>query len=501
LPRHLSSFKAKLLAGVATVALLSTGTAIYSAHADRPLLAQSTVSGNVSPGATVALPDFTQLATRVKPAVVSVRVKADAAPQLTLGEGQGNPFEGTPFDKFFRDMPGQNGRGMQGMPNQHRFVRGQGSGFFISADGYLVTNNHVVDKAVEVQVVTDDGTELTAKVIGTDPKTDLALLKVDGHDFPFVELSKEKPRIGEWVVAMGNPFGLGGTVTAGIVSAQGRDIGSGAYDDFIQIDAAVNRGNSGGPTFNMKGEVIGVNTAIYSPSGGSVGIAFDIPATTVASIMPQLQKGGQVERGWLGVQVQPVTKDIAEGMGLKEAKGALVAAPQPGSPAAKAGLKSGDAIVAVGGTPIKDGRDLARKIAAIKPGTSTELSIVRDGQAKSVNVTIERLKEEKVRRASAEPTSSGHVEHLGLAVAPASEIEGAGRQGLAVVGVESDGRAAEAGLQEGDVILKAGGKTISDASDLEGVLSAAASAGKQHAVLLVRHQKNERYVAVPVAAS
>ncbi len=257
-------------------------------------------------------------------------------------------------------MPGQGGR----QPRQ--FVQGQGSGFFISADGYIVTNNHVIDHAVKVEVLTDSGATFDAKVIGSDAKSDLALIKVDGHaDFPFVKLANATPKIGEWVVAMGNPFGLGGTVTAGIVSAHGRDIGSGPYDDYIQIDAPVNRGNSGGPTFNLKGEVIGVNTAIYSPSGGSVGIAFDIPASTVASVIPQLQKNGQVSRGWLGVQIQPVTGEIAESLGLKTPAGALVAEPQADSPAAKAGLKSGDVITSVDTVEVKDPRDLARKIAAM----------------------------------------------------------------------------------------------------------------------------------------
>ena len=227
---------------------------------------------------------------------------------------------------------------------------GQGSGFFISADGYAVTNNHVVDKADSVEITTDDGKTYTAKVIGTDPKTDIALIKVDGRtDFPFVKLADKTPRIGDWVLAVGNPFGLGGTVTAGIVSARGRDIGAGPYDDFIQIDAPVNKGNSGGPTFDVDGNVIGVNTAIFSPSGGYVGIAFAIPAETVKSVVAQLQEKGSVTRGWIGVQIQPVTADIADSIGLKKAEGALVADPQADSPAAKAGIQSGDVIVSLNG--------------------------------------------------------------------------------------------------------------------------------------------------------
>ena len=231
-------------------------------------------------------------------------------------------------------------------------------GFFISRDGYAVTNNHVVQNAENVQVTTDDGKTYSAKVIGTDPRTDLALIKIDGNDFPFVKLADTSPRVGDWVLAVGNPFGLGGTVTAGIVSARGRDIGAGPYDDFIQIDAPVNKGNSGGPTFDVDGNVIGVNTAIFSPSGGSVGIAFAIPADTVKSVVAQLRDKGSVTRGWIGVQIQSVTPDIADSMGLKQATGALVSEPQKDSPAAKAGIQSGDVITSVNDEPINDAREL-----------------------------------------------------------------------------------------------------------------------------------------------
>jgi len=282
---------------------------------------------------------FADIVAKVKPAVISVRVKIDGGSQTT---GLGNNEIPPGLREFFRrfgmpDMP--NGpQGPQGMPRGgHNTITGQGSGFFITADGYAVTNNHVVEKAENVQVTTDDGKTHQAKVIGTDPRTDLALIKVEGGSFPYVKLSDKTPRIGDWVIAVGNPFGLGGTVTAGIVSARGRDIGASAYDDFIQIDAPVNKGNSGGPTFDTDGNVIGVNTAIFSPSGGSVGIAFAIPAQTVESVVSQLKEHGAVTRGWIGVQIQPVTQDIADSLGLKKAEGALVAEPQANGPAVKAG--------------------------------------------------------------------------------------------------------------------------------------------------------------------
>jgi serine protease Do len=352
---------------------------------------------------------------------------------------------------------------------------------------------------VKVEVTTDAGASFEAKVVGKDSKTDLALIKVDGHsDFPFVRLAEAKPKVGEWVVAMGNPFGLGGTVTAGIVSAEGRDIGSGPYDNYIQIDAPVNRGNSGGPTFNLKGEVIGVNTAIYSPSGGSVGIAFDVPAATVASVIPQLQKNGQVVRGWLGVQIQPVTQEIADSLGLKTAAGALVASPQPGSPAAKAGLKSGDVITRVDSTEIKDARDLARRIAAMEPHKSVSLGIVRDGKQQTVEVTLGRLAEQEVRKAAADDGGEHQLDSLGLSLAPAAAVEGAGEKGLAVVSVEPGSKAAEAGLQPGDIIQKAGSRELARPADFRNALSEAKAAGRKHILVMVSRDQTDRYVALPV---
>jgi serine protease Do len=339
------------------------------------------------------LPSFADVVDRVKPAVVSVRVKAKV---VASADDEGGPAgieglpPGHPLERFFRRF-GEEGMGPRGPQQQPRLQLSQGSGFFISQDGYVVTNNHVVANAAEVQLVTDSGKTLSAKVVGTDPRTDLALLKVnESGNYPFVQLAAGKPRIGEWVLAVGNPFGLGGTVTAGIVSAQGRDIGSGPYDDFIQIDAAVNRGNSGGPTFNQTGEVVGVNTAIYSPSGGNVGIAFAIPAATVQSVIEQLKEHGSVARGFIGVQIQPVTAEVADAIGLKDAKGALIAEAQANGPAAKAGLKRGDTILAVNGEKIADARELSKKIATFAPGTKTSLIIWRDGKERVVSFEVGR---------------------------------------------------------------------------------------------------------------
>jgi serine protease Do len=497
--------KARLLASAAVVALLAGSVAVLSTNA----LSASSIFGSASdaaaqaPAAAVSVPGFSSLVTAVKPAVVSVRVKADADSQSSSIADQLKPFEGTPFEKFFKDLPwpdAQNGaqNGLRGA-RPHRIVLGQGSGFIISPDGYIVTNNHVVDHAVNVEVVTDAGKTYQAKVIGTDPKTDLALIKVDGRtDLPFVKLAKTTSKIGDWVVAMGNPFGLGGTVTAGIVSAEGRDIGSGPYDDYIQIDAPVNRGNSGGPTFNLKGEVIGVNTAIYSPSGGSVGIAFDIPASTVAAVIPQLKAHGRVDRGWLGVQIQPVTKTIAESVGLADASGAMVTTPQSDSPAMKAGLKPGDIIVSLDGAKVKGPKDLAQHVAALGPNHAIDLGVWRSGHKQDVKLTLGRLAEKTPRIAAARSDKKQEFGKLGLSVAPASEIQGAGDKGVAIVAVDPSGKGAELGLQPGDVILRAGNRDVSSPDDVKAALAAAKSAGRSNALLLFKRNNTEQFIAVPV---
>jgi serine protease Do len=440
---------------------------------------------------------FADVVEKVKPAVISVRVKLDEGPQTSSDEGLPFP-QGSPFDRFFRQFGAPN---MPNMPNGRHLVTGQGSGFFISADGYAVTNNHVVDKAKTVEVTTDDGKSYTAKVIGTDPKTDLALIKIDGRgDFSYVKFADATPRVGDWVLAVGNPFGLGGTVTAGIVSARGRDIGAGPYDDFIQIDAPVNKGNSGGPSFDVNGNVIGVNTAIFSPSGGSIGIGFAIPSDTVKTVIAQLEKGGKVTRGWIGVQIQPVTPDIAESLGLKNAEGALVAEPQADSPAAKAGIQSGDVITAVDGQPVKNARALARKISSMAPGTSVKLGIGRNGGEKQLTLTLGELPNTRQARAQVAPdeTSPGNVGPLGLSLAPAANVAGAGSTGVVVTQVDPDGPAAERGFRTGDVILDVGGKTVATPSDVRKAMQEAHAQGKHTILMRVKSGDQTKFVALPV---
>jgi len=458
---------------------------------------------------------FADVVEKVSPAVVSVRVTQDVKPAMDRGQrfggrGFGSPFENLPEDhplRRFFDTP-DGGQGMPGMrprgPQGPRQAIGQGSGFFISEDGYLVTNNHVVDGGSEYTIVMDDGSEYDAKLVGTDARTDLALLKVEAdRDFTYVEFGNEDSvRIGDWVVAVGNPFGLGGSVTAGIVSARGRDIGAGPYDDFLQIDAAVNRGNSGGPAFGLDGKVIGVNTAIFSPSGGNVGIAFAIPASVAQDVVASLRQDGSVERGWLGVQIAPVTDDIAEAVGLSEAEGAIVTLPDNETPASKAGIQTGDVITAVDGQTIEGPRELARRIANYRPGSSVEVTVWRNESAETINVELGDLSSLDEAASLSDgpnrgvPVDPSSLSGYGLTLTPSEDGEG-----VVVTDIEPDSAAAEKGMQPGDVIVSVNGKTVSDQADVRDALSQAAESGRKAALFQLRTNNQNRFVALPIAKS
>jgi len=497
-PRALSTRRLILLATVANLGVAAL------------VIGQTGLSQSVVPSFSTAAAEtaqrqagFGDLVEKVKPAVISVRVKMDAAKTMSFDGGDQFP-PNSRMEEFFRQfgMPDMDRAPNEQRRPQARPMTGQGSGFFITADGFAVTNHHVVDKAKTVEITTDDGKTYEAKVIGTDPRTDVALLKVDGRsDFPYVKLSEKAPRVGDWVLAVGNPFGLGGTVTAGIVSARGRDIGAGPYDDFIQIDASVNKGNSGGPTFDMDGNVIGVNTAIFSPSGGSVGIAFDIPSDTVKTVVAQLKDKGVVTRGWIGVHIQPVTADIGESLGMKEHRGALVADPQADGPAAKAGILSGDVITAVNGNAVKDAHDLAKQIGAMAPGATAKLTVWRKGEERAISLTLGELPMEREARAAApasEPSGTD-VPKLGLMLAPAAQVAGSGSEGVAVTQVEPNSLASEHGVKTGDVILDVGGKKIANPVDVRNAIGDAHKSGKRTVLMRLKSDDATHFVAIPLA--
>ncbi len=449
---RISNLSPRGMRGALVVGLLST-TALAGFAAGHAGFADTPQPAPIQPAAPAqTLPDFTALVGRVRPAVVSVT--NELQPQVAADEGGAQ----TPF-------------GMM-TPQHPQAVEARGSGFIIDPDGIIVTNNHVVKDAKSVSVTLSDGTELPAKIVGRDPRTDLAVLRVSaGHKLPYVQLGDSKDaKVGEWVVAMGNPFGLGGTVTAGIVSARGRDIGSGPYDDFLQIDAPINRGNSGGPLFTQDGRVIGVNTAILSPTGGSIGIGFAIPSDIVKSVVAQLEQNGHVTRGYLGVQAQPVSTDMATALNLPKRTpaqaGALVAEVEPDSPAAKAGIKAGDVITGVDGKTVGNPRDLALDIAAVKPGDQAKLDVLEDGQAKSMSVAVASLPSEDE---AGMPGAAGQHEGVGLALAPISpEMRSQldlpeHMKGAAVAEVRPGSPADQAGIQQGDVIVGVGTEAVNSA--------------------------------------
>jgi serine protease Do len=453
------------------------------------------IRGTAGSAIAPAPESFADLVARVKPAVISLRVKI----VKSLDEDKNGGVY--PFKKNGGFNPFKQGSPVPNAPNglqRREILRGEGSGFFISPDGYAVTDNHVLENAKSVQVTTDDDSVYTAKVVGTDPKTDLALIKVDANKtFSFVKFSEQQPRVGDWVVAVGNPFGLGGTVTAGIVSARGRAINANPYGDYMQIDAPINRGNSGGPSFDLNGDVVGINTAIFSPTGGSVGIGFDIPASVAVPVIAQLKNTGTVTRAQIGVDVQSVTSEIADSLGMKTAEGALVDEARPESPAAKAGIESGDVIRSVNDTTVKSADDLARKISAMTPGTQVTVNVLRKGEPKALTVTLGKMPEETQAKAET-GTEKSHLTpmaQLGLAVAPA---RASGEGGVVVTDVDPEQPAGEHGIKPGDIIRTVDGKTVASDADVLSAVGQAESEGKHVVLLNVKTSKGTRFVALRI---
>ena len=460
-----------------------------------------------------ALPgSFAPVIERVGPAVVSIRVTGAAQPGARMTEVPQmeipEPFKrffGEDFEKRFGFRFGPSEDGVPQPQRRAPRVQGMGSGFFIDADGHVVTNNHVVSDADKIEIMLNDGKTYDASLVGRDPKTDLALLKVKSdRAFPFVSFGdSEAAKVGDWVIAVGSPFGLGHTATTGIVSARGRDIGAGPYDDFLQIDAAINRGNSGGPAFNVNGEVIGVNTAIISPTGTNAGIGFAIPANIAKNVIAQLKEKGAVTRGWLGVNIQPVSEDIAQGLGLGKAEGALVADVTGDSPAAQAGIRQGDVIVAVGDERIEQLRELPRLIAEIPVDRIAKLTVIRDGRERTIDVRIGKMPETD-KMAATEPEQKPETDRLGLSLAALDDNLRAkfriprDADGVVVVDVDRDSVSAEKGILPGDVIRQAAGQPVRKPADITEAIERAGKGNRKALLMLVTRNGNDRYVALPL---
>jgi serine protease Do len=472
---------------------------------------------------------FAEIFAKVSPAVVSIDITGKARPsEVAMQGGDGgdddNNGQGGRALPFPLPLPFGSGPGGQG---QLHIVPGQpdgrdlpkfqatGSGFFIAPNGYILTNNHVVQDAITITVRTSDGKSYKAHLVGRDPATDIAVVKVDGEDFPYVTFEESaKPRVGDWVVAVGNPFGLGGTATAGIISALGReDVADSRLIDYMQIDAPINRGNSGGPTFDVYGRVVGVNTAIYSPSGGSVGIGFDIPADVASSISRQLISAGKVSHGFIGATIQQITPDLSESMGMKTTDGALIAALTDGGPAERAGLKVGDVVLGVNGHTVKSASDLTRQVAFAHPDDVLQLSVLRDGHEQTIAVRAGLRPSEQELAANGNPGrdqggSDGDAEVskpvLGMRLAPLSpslrqQLNLSERvHGVVVAGVNRNSDAADKGLQPGDVIVKAGDRAVTQPSDMTAAVADARADKRPSVPLLISRGGHTLFVPVKV---
>lgn len=459
-------------------------------------------------GILAASGSFASIVDADKPAVVTITTTVKAT-DVSAGQ-QDSPMD-EQFRQFFEDqgipLPRQ---APKNRPSQQAMALG--SGFIISPDGVVVTNNHVIDNAVDIKVTLDDGTELPAKLIGTDPKSDVAVVKIEAGK-PLQTIAwgdSDRLKLGDQILAIGNPFGIGTTVTAGIVSARGRDLHSGPYDDFIQIDAPINHGNSGGPLVDRSGNVVGINTAIYSPNGGSVGVGFAIPSDEAKAIVAKLQKDGSIDHGYLGVQIQPVTKDVADAVGLDKTGGALVAAVTADTPAAHAGVKPGDIITSVGGETVKTPKDLSRLVADLSPGAKKSLGLWRDGKTLDLNVTVGTNEDGQKQAAAESPDPQGQPSgqpSLGIGLA---ELTPDLRQqldlpraasGAVVASVNPDKSAAAAGIQSGDVIVSVNDRPVHNTRDAKAAIAEAGKAGRKSVLLLIERDGNKTFVAVPFAAA
>jgi serine protease Do len=508
-------------AGVMAAAVAGAGMQLPSAHAQLPggLIKASTAPIFAPPpGAPMS---FADIFDRVSPAVVSINVTSRVDP-ASLRQIPGLPFTlpgprgGGGEDGEDGDQGGRTEKGQPRLPTQ----QSSGSGFFISADGYIVTNNHVVENAESIKVVLKDETELDAEVVGRDEATDLAVIKIKGGrggPFPFVNFENAgKPRVGDWVITVGNPFGLGGTATAGIVSAYGRDIGE-TFVDYIQIDAPINRGNSGGPTFDVYGRVIGVNTAIFSPSGGSVGIGFAIPSEVAETVTKQLISGGKIERGYIGATIQNFTAEMAEAQGLENQKGAIVADISAGGPSARAGVQVGDVVVAVNGVTVKSSSDLTRQVARVRAGENLRLDVIRDGKKRTVDVRSGVRPSEKELAANdntgggpgARPGAPGapaaRAPVLGMSLSPLDEPARnrlnlpAEVRGALVDNVDQTSDAGTKGLRRGDVITLVNGRAVVAPTDFAAIVDAAKKAGRTS--VLIGVYRNGRTAFLPIKVS